>query len=342
MRSKSLIVGLLCLFALMVVFSITTNSQKPEEQAEFEIIEIGTGGTPKWSPDGTRLAFLAGGWLCVANAEGKGEIQKIVQLRPWTFDWMSDSAFVISEKTPWTPGGKGRGHKFAIKTIHVNGQIQTIRRDSIIVVPKSDYLTYPSTPLVLRDGTVGYYEIHEKPGGETRTFRIIKEGSLKPEAAIKQMQLAGEGLESIDGTIKKRIPIDKKYGFLKLSPDNTKILAWAERYSGGIVILNLNGKVLTDLDVDAREISPGLFEVGEIVGAMWSPDSKKVLYGLTIEDGHSVYDNDIYMVNVDGTGKVPIAATPDEIERDASWSPDGTKIAYRNETSGKIFVVKLK
>lgn len=342
MRTRSLIIGLCCLFILGSVLSMSGKSQKPLEEADFEVIEIGTGGAPHWSPDGTKLAFMSGGWLCVADADGKGEIQRIAQLRPWTFDWMSDSAFVISEKTPWTPGGKGRGHKFAIKTIHVNGQIQTIRQDSIVVVPKSDYLTYPSTPLVLKDGTVGYYQIHEKPGGKTRTFKVIKEGSLKPEAAMKQMQLAGEGLESIDGTIKKRIPTDKEYGFLKLSPDNTKILAGVSGYSAGIVILNLNGKVLTDLDVDAREISPGLFEVGEIVGAMWSPDSKKVLYGLTIEDGHSVYDNDIYTVNVDGTGKVPIAATPNDIEKDASWSPDGRRIAYRNETSGKIFVVKLK
>ena len=342
MKTKSLTVGLLCLFVLMVVFSITTKSQKSEEQADFEVIEIGTGGAPHWSPDGTRLAFLAGGWLCVANADGSGEIKRIVQLRPHTFDWMSDSAFVISEKTPWTPGGKGRGHKFAIKTVDMEGRVQTIRQDSIVVVPRSEYLTYPSTPLVLRDGTVGYYEINEKPGGKTRTFKVIKEGSLKPEAAVKQMQTAGEGLESIDGTIKKRIPIDKKYGFLKLSPDNTKILAGVSGYSAGIVILNLKGEVLTDLDVDAREISPGLFVVGEIVGSTWSPDSKKILYSLTIEDGHSAFDNDIYMVNADGTGKVAIAATPNDIERGASWSPDGTKIAYRNETSGKIFVVKLK
>lgn len=349
MRNKSLIVGLLCLFILMVVFSITTRSQKPAEQADFDVIEIGTGGATKWSPDGTRLAFLVGGWLCVADADGKGEIQKIAQLRPRTLDWMSDSAFVISEKTPWTPVGKGRGHKFAIKTIHVNGQIQTIRRDSIVVVPKSDYLTYPSTPFVLPDGTVGYYEIHEKPGGETKIFKTIKPGNLKPDSTLKQMIVTTAGyptageiwLENVDRTVKKKITPGKKYLFPILSPDNTKILAGVSGYSAGIVILNLKGEVLTDLDVDAREISPGLIAGGDIVGAAWSPDSKKLLYIWIVEDGHSIHDQDIYMVNVDGTGKVAIAATPNDIEKDASWSPDGTKIAYVNQTTGKIYVAKM-
>jgi Tol biopolymer transport system component len=325
-------------------------SQKPLEEADFEVIEIGTGGAPHWSPDGTRLAFLAGGWLCVARADGSGEVQKIIELRPHAFEWMGDSAFVVSEKKAWKPQGKGRGHKFAIRTVDMNGQMETIRRDSIVIIPRSDYLTYPSTPVVLRDGTVGYYEIDEKPGGETKIFKTIKPGNLKPDSTLKQMIVTTEGyptageiwLESVDRTVKKKITPGKKYLFPILSPDNTKILAGVSGYSAGIVILNLKGEVLTDLDVDAREISPGLIAGGDIVGAAWSPDSKKLLYIWIVEDGHSIHDQDIYMVNVDGTGKVPIAATPDEIERDASWSPDGTKIAYRNETSGKIFVVKSK
>jgi hypothetical protein len=340
MKSKNLIIGLVCLLTVVVVLSMSTKSQKPEETPKFESIEIGTGGAPKWSPDGTRIAFLAGGWLCVANADGKGEIQKIAQLQFNSFDWMSDSAFVVTENIPWTPEGKGRGHRLAIRSVDMKGKIRTIREDSIIVVPQGEYLTYGSVPVILRDGTVGYYEIHEKPGGETRVFKIIKEGKLKPEAALKQMHLAGEGLESIDGSIKKRLPIDKKYGYRKLSPDNTKILAQVLSYYAGLVILDLDGRVLTDLDVDAREISPGLIAGG--FGASWSPDSKKILYNWTVDDGHTTYDNDIYMVNADGTGKVAIAATPAEKEGGASWSPDGTKIAYFNGTTGKIYVVKIK
>jgi hypothetical protein len=342
MRTKSFFIGLSCLFVIMVVLAMSTRSQKTEEPPKFETIFIASGGAPKWSPDGTRLAFMSGGWLCVASADGKGEIQKIVQLEPWTFDWMSDSAFVISEKIPWTPEGKGRGHKFIIETVNMKGQMQLIREDSIPGIPESKYISYIGAPVILKDGTVGYYEINEKPEGNTKIFRIIKEGSLKSEDALKQMQTAGEGLESIDGTIKERITFDKKYSFLKLSPDNTKILAWVQGYTGGIVILNLEGKVLVNLGVDAREISPGVIAGGDIVGASWSPDSKKILFNWIVEDGHSILDQDLYVINADGTGKVPIAVTSSEKECGASWSPDGSKIAYENDTNGKIFVVKLK
>ena len=350
MKSKNLFIGLICLLIVVVVLSMSTKSQKPEETPKFETIVIGTGGEPKWSPDGTRLAFMLGGWLCVANADGKGEIDKIIELRPWTFDWMSDSAFVISEKTPWNPPGKGRGHKFIIETVNLNGQVQIIREDSLAPGNEAErqYVSYMGAPVILKDGTVGYYEIHEKPEGETRIFKTIKQGKLKPDSVLNQIRVTTEGypmageicLESVDGTERKKITPGRKYLFPVLSPDNTKILAEASRYSAGIVILNLKGEVLTDLDVDAREISPGLIAGG--FGASWSPDSKKILYIWTIEDGHSIHDQDIYMVNADGTGKVAIAATPNDIEKNASWSPDGRKIAYRSETSGKIFVLKLK
>jgi hypothetical protein len=352
MKNKNLLIGLVCLVISVVVLSMSTKSQKPEDQPKFERIEIGTGGEPKWSPDGTRLAFMSGGWICVANADGKGEIQKIVQLRLWTFDWMSDSAFVVSEKIPWNPPGKGRGHKFVIETVDMKGQVQIIREDSLAPGNEAErqYVSYVGAPVILKDGTVGYYEIQEKPEGETRIFKTIKQGKFKPDSVLNQIRVTTEGypswgeiwLESVDGTVKKKITPGRKYLFPILSPDNTKILAKVSSYHSGLVILNLNGEVLTDLDVGSRKISPGLFAIGSIAGASWSPDSKKVLYIWTIEDGHSIHDQDIYIVNVDGTSKVPIAATPNDIEKNASWSPDGRKIAYRSETTGKIFVVKLK
>ncbi len=349
MRNKSLIIGLLCLFALMVVFSITTKGQKPEEQPKFEIIEIGTGGAPHWSPDGTKLAFISGGWLCVASADGKGEIKRVAEIHPDFFEWMSDSEFVVYEREYPKAESIAVMPRLSIKRITIDGRVTPVVRDTTFSKTSPPKI---AKPMVLPDGTVGYYECK---GGyrdwECKEFKIIKQGKLKPDSALKQMIATTEGfpawgeiwLESVDRMVKKKITRGKEYLFPKLSPDGSKILA---SYGPAEFVLDLQGNVILDLgkyrpQAPLPNYQPN-YRAYLIVGAEWSPDTKKILYYVEVEDGHEVYDMDIYIINVDGTGNTKIAATPEEIEAGASWSPDGTKIAYVNQTTGKIYIVKIE
>jgi Tol biopolymer transport system component len=354
MKSKNLLIGLVCLLIVVVVLSMSTKSQKPEEQPKFETIVIGTGGEPKWSPDGTRLAFMSGGWLCVAKADGKGEIQRIAQLQPWTFDWMSDSAFVVSDKIPWNPPGKGRGHKFIIETVDLKGQVRIIREDSLAPGDESErqYVSYIGAPVILRDGTVGYYEIQEKPGGETKIFKTIKQGNLIPEQTLKQMDAFVDPypwgniwLQEMDGKCKKRLTIgETDYSFPKLSPDGTKILAVLASYTSDLVILDTSGVELVRLGVGFTEISPGVFAGGASSRAQWSPDSKKIVYTWLVESERhpEAVTSDLYIINADGTVKTQITDTPEQAEHDPVWSPDGSKIACHSDNTQKIFVIKIK
>jgi Tol biopolymer transport system component len=348
MKTKNVIIAPFCLAFLLVVFSMTTKSQKPEEQPKFERIEIGNGGVPHWSPDGTKLAFISGGWLCVKSADGKGEIKKVAEIRPDFFEWMSDTEFVVYEREYPKAESIAVMPKLSIKRITMGGEVTTVVQDTTFSKTSPPKIT---KPMVLHDGTVGYYECEGgfKDWGYN-VFKIIKQGKLSPDSAKKQLRCViapyptGDiWVESIDHSVKKKITGgEQKYRVPLLAPDNTKILAEVSSYTSDIAILDLHGNELCRLDVGAKHISPGLFTVGFAAGSPWSPDSKKILYHLSTEDGHEVYDVDIYLVNADGTGRIPIAATPDEKEVGASWSPDGRKIAYVNGTTGKIYVVKVK
>jgi hypothetical protein len=347
MRTKNLIIGLVCLFVLMVVLSMSTKSQKSQEPLLFEPILIGTGGDPHWSPDGTKLAFISGGWLCVKSADGKGEIKKVAEVRPDFLEWMSDTEFVVYEREFPKTESIAVMPRLSIKRITIDGQVIPVVRDTTFSKTTPPKITPPK---VLPDGTIGYYECK---GGyqdwECKDFKIIKQGKLKPDSALKQMVAIivsteissawGEiWLESVDRTVKKKITPGKEYIFAELSPDGSKILA---DYGPAEFVFDLKGNVMLDLGKYRPQTTLPNCLAG-IVGAEWSPDAQKILYYVEVEDGHEVYDMDIYIINVDGTGKTPIAVTLEQIEAGASWSPDGTKIAYVNGTAGKIYVVKIK
>jgi Tol biopolymer transport system component len=336
MKSKNLLIGFMCLLIVVVFLSMSTKSQKPKETPKFEIIEIATGASPHWSPDGTKLAFVYKGTLCVANADGKGEIKKIYipKDRLWTFDWMTDSAFVVSEKRPWTPKGKGRGHKFIIETVDMNGQVQVVAEDSIPGLPDAYDFSYIGAPFVLEDGTVGYFQIYEEPNKEeTKVFRVIKEGKGKTDSWKKKMKAfvkpypwGAIWVESLDETVRKRVSKGAAtWTWPELSPDGNKMSTLNHR--GEIIVMDLQGNILANL--------------GMGYPAIWSPDNKRIAFCLQEESHYDIVASELYMINVDGTGRTQITDTPDEIETGPVWSPDGTKIACGSHSSAKIFVIKL-
>jgi Tol biopolymer transport system component len=226
MKNKRLILGSVVLALLLALVYVAVQSQqtkKPEEITGslskitgFEFIDIGSGRCPRFSPDSKKIAFLSGGWLCLANSDGTGGIQKIAKVKALDFQWMDDSTLIY-----WYQDSQKRTRTVALVnlkgevTFSITGEEQTL-------------IEFP--PVFLPDGTVGFYKNEE---GGSRIFKSIRNGKGAPDSTLKELraQIAFAGpnvmhgdiwLVSIDGTVKKRITTNKRFEFPELSPDGKK------------------------------------------------------------------------------------------------------------------------
>jgi len=388
MRTKNLIIGLVCLFVLVVVFSLTTKSQKPAEQEKsktilietedsakspsdttrrialghppdtirgYDIIEIGQGSSPRFSPDSKKIAFISGGWLCVRNSDGTGAIEKIARMSAIDFQWMSDSSMIYFDQ-------EGYGTPRILRNIG----IVTLKGEykEAITEPEG---TQMEPPMFLPDGTIGYYR--HSLSDKTQSFIVLKQGSLPPDSALKQLiprikfettsVMYGDiWLVSLDGSYKRWVTFNKRFGFPGMSPDGKKIIAGKipgkDTYEGGgPYIIDLKGHETYVGDPD-RQI-PILDSSGKPVRGRWvsegsvadyaklSPDGSKVvyMYQRTTLDGEDIATSDLVIKNVDGTGRFQIE-TANEIEFYPTWSPNGKMIACETYNTNKIYVFRLK
>jgi TolB protein len=135
-------------------------------------------------------------------------------------------------------------------------------------------------------------------------------------------------------------------GFAGLSPNGKKIVSDSDRLTGRV-----NSSDLFLMDTDGSEQT--LVTRGS--SATWSPDSKNIAFhasasyhasgGLVTgtpirnDPGSATTDSDIFVVNVDDLlqgFEQPrnITNTPNKIDDDPDWSPDGQKLVFTNHDAG--------
>jgi len=62
----------------------------------------------------------------------------------------------------------------------------------------------------------------------------------------------------------------------------------------------------------------------------WSPPIGRIAFSRTEPEGGSA--RSVYMINADGTGLTRLTGPDGNVDQEASWSPDGTEIAFTNDT----------
>lgn len=81
--------------------------------------------------------------------------------------------------------------------------------------------------------------------------------------------------------------------------------------------------------------------IGPGTAPAWSPDSTRLAYEVTEDDGHDILASELFIYTVAADQAAPVTSTDRIIERRPSFSPDGTQLAFDDNT-GAIFVGRLE
>jgi Tol biopolymer transport system component len=138
-----------------------------------------------------------------------------------------------------------------------------------------------------------------------------------PEEDIMVMKADGSGIKNLTQHASSNVnPV--------WSPDSRQIAFISDRDKNdsmfwNLYIMNLNGSGLTRLTNDQWTNATTL---------AWSPDGKQVAFSSyrARDDGAS----EIYVMNIDGSGVTRLTNSP-YADMLASWSPDGTRLAFVTE-----------
>lgn len=285
--------------------------------------------SPTFSPDGKKIA--------ITNLNFNGiTVENITNYTKKTITEDEGAGFRFS----WSPDSKAityllrknlDGHPInAIKIVEIeNGKTFELTSPgigaSMPTFTQSSEVIYSFKGILIKrkwsDGTIGNEEVI----AENIPANIIIPSPKNDKLVIEDDN--GIKIIDIDGKNKKTLVKNGENDFAcdaKVSLDGSKVLyANTVGYKGHLFVYEIISEKITDL--------------GEGYFGQWLPDGN-VIYCITSNDGNINISSEIYVTSTDGSLKVKITNTPDQIEIQPTASPDGKSIAYRDDKFGKIYL----
>lgn len=276
---------------------------------------------PRWSPDGTKIAFTQFGYdgLYIMNANGSAKEQILSSSGVgYMFQWSADSKEILVRDTRWleTSDGAMRAHAaWAVNS--TNGTTTRMSEDAEYMQPAAWRYTNGVKSIVAPD------------------TKVLKP-SLTPLSKTMAKTLAGnkfintsfitdfEHLYIVDALGNKRVLNEGPSFCPALSPDGKKVVF---NQMDDICVINVDG---TGKKIIGRGFNP-----------TWVNNSQ-IIFEKTEDDGHEYTAGELYIMNADGKNVKALTATPNLIEMNPCISPDGNKIVFTSFTNGQIYVADLK
>jgi len=174
------------------------------------------------------------------------------------------------------------------------------------------------------DGTVAY---RAPRAGTRRDLVVARDKHITSGIATKPVAFTRDDRMYVVDRTKQLTRIgsgDRFFGAV-VAPDGDKVVF--QGLTTGLYLYVRSTQAL-------RYIGPG-------TAPAWSPDSSRLVYEVTEDDGHDIVASELYIYNLATDRALPITTTDRVIERRPSFSPDGASIAFDDNT-GAIYVGRLE
>jgi Tol biopolymer transport system component len=211
-----------------------------------------------------------------------------------------------------------------------------------LALPASGGATFPGANgrILIQRGLPGtLYTIAPQGGPLTRlvTGRLLSDGMFSPDGTQVAFSRATSNtspveiaIANVDGTGLRVLTHQRGFSIgAAWSPDGSKLVYGTDEgapppKSRNALPPRLRLHVINaDGTGDARLITANR----DAIDPVFSPDGTKIAYMVAQPVGGRFADNRIFVANADGTGAHPITSHGTINEQNASWSPDGTRIA---------------
>ncbi|MFR9166389.1 MAG: TolB family protein [Dysgonomonas sp.] len=276
---------------------------------------------PKWSPDGTKIAFTKSGFEGLLVMDKNGQNKKTLSDATdagYGYQWSVNNDEILIRDTRWD-SQKGRLH--AIWSVDLKGNKEKLSEDAAYLQPAAwKYATDGTVKAKVVDG-----KAIERVTKKTKTANVASLKALQAKPNFnKSFFVDGENFYLVDENGKKNLLNDQNTYCPVFSPDGTKI---AFNQNDDVYVMNIDGS-------NKRKLATGFYPT-------WV-NNKQIVFELTTDDGHMYTSGDLFMINVDGTNKKQLTNTRDQIEMFPSCSPDGSKLLYVNGEDGQIYSADLR